>query len=72
MSKYQAKDFQPNEEVIYIPNHAYGDRTHPDCEWGRVSSVNHKYVFVKFNKTVAKLGWEGTTSQGCDPTDLEK
>lgn len=32
--------------VRYIPNHARGDRSHPDCEDGIVSSTNSMYVFV--------------------------
>ncbi len=65
-------DFKPEDRVIYIPGHAFGNRTHPDCERGSVSSVNDHCVFVKFDKQVVKLGWQGTTSQGCSPLDLEK
>lgn len=72
MSKHKLTDFKPGDEVIYIPGHAHGDRAHSDSRWGRVSSVNNHCVFVRFNETVAKLGWEGTTSQGCNPEDLEK
>jgi len=42
-------DFKPGQNVTYIPNHAYGDRKHPDCEHGKITSINEKYVFVKFN-----------------------
>lgn len=65
-------DFEPDDEVIYIPGHAFGDRTHRDCKRGRVSSVNHVVVFVRFDEHVAKFGWNGATSQGCNPNDLEK
>ena len=80
MSEYRSADqrciecekFEPGDAVRYIPGHAHGDRGHPDCEDGRVSSENGYSVFVRFNKTVEKLGWDGTTSQGCDPRDLVK
>lgn len=67
-----AGDFQHGQRVRYIPGHAGGDSSHPDCEDGAVSSANHLYVFVRFDKTVAKLGWDGTTSQSCEPDDLIK
>jgi hypothetical protein len=67
-----SKSFSPGERVAYVPNHAHGDIIHPDVERGRVSSVNTKFVFVRFDKTVAKLGWDGTTSQSCLPEDLVK
>lgn len=35
--------------VTYIPPHANGDITHPDCERGCISSYNESYVFVRFN-----------------------
>lgn len=60
------------QRVCYVPNHANGDLAHPDCECGTVSSVNHKYVFVKFDKQVRKLGFDGTTSQSCDPSDIHE
>jgi hypothetical protein len=56
--------------VAYVPRHAEGDMEHPDVEQGVVSSVNSKYVFVKFDKHLTRLGWDGTTSQACDPDDL--
>lgn len=65
-------DCKPGQRVRYIPGHAHGDSSHLDCEDGAVSSTNHLYVFVRFDKTVDKLGWDGTTSQSCDPDDLIK
>lgn len=56
--------------VRYVPNHARGDRSHPDCENGRISSVNTVNVFVRFDKHFARHGWEGTTAQSCDPESL--
>ncbi len=48
--------------VVYIPQHANGDPTHVDAHAGRITSWNHKYVFVNFGG--------GDTSQACDPSDL--
>jgi len=48
--------------VKYIPGHAQGDRSHPDCEVGRVTSKNDVHVFVRYG---AKLHAEAT-----DPDDL--
>lgn len=57
--------------MIYVPLHAHGDVNHPDVEHGAVSSFNGHSVFVKFDKQVQKFGWDGTTSQACDPSDLQ-
>lgn len=65
-----SSDFSPGERVVYVPTHAEGDLRHPDCEQGAVSSVNDHTVFVKFDQYVKKFGWDGATSQGCDPCDL--
>jgi hypothetical protein len=58
------------QRVIYIPIHAHGDPTHQDCEHGMVSSTNHVNAFVRFDKTVARHGWERATAQSCDPETL--
>lgn len=62
--------FKPRDRVIYVPHHANGNRNHPDCEHGRVSSVNDKYVFVRFDEQVRVLGWDQATGKACDPADL--
>lgn len=62
--------FQPGVRVRYIPGHAHNDANHPDCEDGTVSSVNEKYVFVRFDQAVSRFGWDGATSQSCNPLDL--
>lgn len=66
------ESFNIGDEVVYIPNHAHGDRTHKDCKWGRVSSKNDRFVFVRFNEDVATFGWDGATSQACKPENLER
>lgn len=66
----KASEFLHGMRVRYVPGHAFGDITSPQCEDGTVSSNNGKNVFVKFDKQVLKLGWGGTTSQACSPEDL--
>jgi len=43
------EDYKHGDKVIYIPNHAEGDVRHPDCQQGIVSSVNERFVFVKYD-----------------------
>lgn len=64
--------FAPGDRVIYVPMHVYGDRTHSDCERGKVSSVSAdgSTVFVRFDTSVSRLGWDGTTAQACSPESL--
>ncbi len=63
--------FKPGDRVIYVPLIAEGNAHHPDCESGQVSSNGQiGNVFVKFDKEVKKFGWEGTTSQSCNESDL--
>jgi len=66
--------FEKGVRVIYVPTHADGDFTHPDCEYGVVSSKNYKYVFVKFDPKHLRVqyitGDEDVTAQACDPNDL--
>ncbi len=56
--------------VQYTPGHARGSVGHPDLEFGTINSVNDVNIFVKFDKQVQKLGYEGTTAQCCSPEDL--
>jgi hypothetical protein len=54
--------FKEGDIVLYVPNHAHGNRSHPDCEKGVVTSIGRTgTVFVRFK------GW---TSQGCDADSL--
>lgn len=68
MTKLELSEIKPRMRIAYVPAHAEWDRE--AIEYGTVSSTNHKYVFVKFDKQLAKFGWDGTTSQACDPHDL--
>lgn len=67
-----APDFISGMRVAYVPLHAGDDINHPDVEYGTVSSTNDKNVFVKFDRQLKKFGWQGTTSQSCDPESLRK
>lgn len=60
------------DRVIYVPNHAFGNRCHEDAEHGRITSFskNGETVFVRFDKDVARLGWDSSTSKGCYPNTL--
>lgn len=60
-----ASDFKRGDSVRYVPRHPNGV-----CEDGCVSSTNDSFVFVKFHQQVARLGWDGATSQDCDPGAL--
>ena len=73
--------FRKGKRVVYVPTHAHQNFNHPDCERGVVSSVNDKFVFVKFDieaynnhgtKFDVKMmtGDEDYTAQACDPRDL--
>jgi hypothetical protein len=69
-SKTLSEIFLRFRKVAYVPLHAYDDIKHPDVEIGFVSSTSDKFVFVRFSKQLAKFGWNGTTSQSCDPDTL--
>lgn len=62
--------FKFGDRVRYVPYHAHGDIQDPSCEDGTVSSQNGCFVFVRFDKQVKNVGWDGATSQGCDPQCL--
>lgn len=60
--KRQPQHFEPGQLVRYVPHHAHGDQSHPDCENGRVTSTNDAFVFVRFGHS--------ETSQACNPEQL--
>lgn len=67
MSKFQAGD-----KIIYVPMHADGDRNHPACEHGVVSSVSENgTVFCRFFYPDGTLRTV-SNSEGCNPRDLVK
>lgn len=59
-------------QIIYVPNHA-GDRTHPDCEIGFVTSVSHsgETVFCRYwDKHNPKLLRTKANSEGTPHDNL--
>jgi len=58
------EDIKPKMRVTYIPGVAKGDRGHPACEHGVVTSKSSKCAFVRFD------GQIGETNPACDPSDL--
>lgn len=66
------KDYKHGDKVRYIPNHANGDATNPDCQNGIVSSVNEKFVFVKYDNLMCIMttGDEPYTAQATKRENL--
>lgn len=64
--------FKRGDRVRYIPTHAENDPKHKDCESGVVSSVNSKFVFVKYDNLmcIMTIGDEPYTAQAADFEDL--
>ena len=64
--------FNKGLRVIYIPSHANGDRNHPHCQHGVVSSVNDRFVFVKYDTSERRMttGNEPYTAAATNPWDL--
>ena len=62
------------QRVRYIPPHANGDNTHPDCETGVVSSTKNSIAFVKYDNgmCIMTTGDEPYTSQATLIENLEE
>lgn len=60
-----AGEFKTGDHMRYIPGHAHGDRHHPDCEDGVVTSVSEHIVFARFRP-------HAINSEACDPESLIK
>ena len=41
-------DFERGQQIAYVPMHAAGDLTHPDVEFGFVTSVRGDTVFCRY------------------------
>ncbi len=46
------------DKVTYIPRHAEGNASHPDCEEGRIKSWNDGGVFVDYVRNIAKTNFD--------------
>jgi hypothetical protein len=64
----EISNFEPGDQIIYIPTHANDDPYHPDAELGFVTSKNNKVVFCRY--------WDGqrlrttANSEATNPDDL--
>jgi len=68
----ETSKFKHGDRVVYTP-FGCSDLSEPCCEHGAVSSINEKYVFVKFDPKFLRVRYNGTedvTSQACRPEDL--
>ncbi len=67
-------DFKKGDSVLYIPTHAHGNKSHPDCERGVVSSINDRFIFVKYDNLMCIMttGDEPYTAKATSPEDLVK
>jgi len=65
-------DFKKGMPVRHIPPHVNGDENHSDCENGIVSSINDKWVFVKYDNLCCNMvtGDEPYTAQATSPENL--
>lgn len=65
-------DFSKGQRVRYVPNHAQGNKHHPDCENGVVKSTNSLYVFVIYDNGMSIMitGDEPYTAAATDPGQL--
>lgn len=54
--------YPEGRSVRYVPYHAEGNASHPDCENGIVSSVRAPRIFVRFSL--------GGTAQACTDDQL--
>ena len=62
-------EFNEGDKVLYVPHHAAGNKSHPDCEHGIVSSKKEVNVFVKY---FTKDGGLKLHAQATSPDDLVK
>lgn len=70
----KSSDFKKGDKVVYVPNHAMGNKYHGDCERGVVSSINEFNVFVKYDNSMCIMttGDEPYTAQSTHPDNLVK
>ena len=68
----KTSDFKKGDHVTYIPNHAFRNMNHKDCQDGVVSSTNELFVFVKYDNACMKMitGDEPYTAQATKVENL--
>ena len=65
-------DFYRGQQIVYIPNHANGDKGHPDCERGFVTSANEQTVFCRFwHRSDPGILRNRSNSESCRVEDVE-
>jgi len=57
------KTYTKGTPVLYIPNHAKGNRDHVDVERGYVTSTNASYIFACFDSS--------GRGQACSPHNIK-
>jgi|DEB0MinimDraft_6_1074348.scaffolds.fasta_scaffold00348_15 hypothetical protein len=53
----KASEYKVGDPVTYVPHHANGDASHPDCESGIVSTIREGVedrLWVKFKSSVSQ------------------
>jgi hypothetical protein len=74
MLNSSTEKFKKGMRVRYRPNHVdKDDDSHPDIQKGCVSSINDRWVFVKYDNLSCKMftGDEPFTAAATCPQDLE-
>lgn len=61
IEKIEVTEKNIGDPVTYIPNHAFGDASHKDCERGHISSFSDVTLWVRF---------KSATGESCDPQNL--
>ena len=46
------KYFEVGTKVIYTPSWVNGDLSHPSCKSGVVTSINNRYIFIKYGNEI--------------------
>ena len=68
----KTEKFKKGMRVMYLPNHANGNKHHEDRQYVVVSSKNDKFVFVKYDCLACQMvtGDEPYTAQATKPENL--
>lgn len=63
---------KPGDQIIYIPTHAKGDKNHPDCELGFVTSIplDSKSAFCRYWSKYDSDALRTTANSEATPMDM--
>jgi len=56
-------------QIIYVPRHAEGDETHPDCETGFVTTLVGPNAFCRYWRKVDPFGLRTTANSELTPIE---